>query len=118
MTNIDLTTDEKFLLTVRLAIQPHVGEDNRISKQQLCAKLHTSDRRVRLAVSELQRRGELIFTDTDQGDYFYLGTNTAPAEHYIAQEYHRANEIRAKAKALDDALRATRGVSAGQGRLL
>jgi predicted DNA-binding transcriptional regulator len=113
---IDLALDEKFLIAVRLAIQPHVGEDNRISRAALSAKVHKSDRIVRDAVSELQRRGELIFSDTDEGGYFYLGDNPNPAIHYINQEYHRSNEIREKAKALENALKATRGIMAGQGR--
>lgn len=118
MNNINLTTDEKFLLTVKLAIQPHVGEDNRISRGDLSAKLRTSDRRIRLAVSELQRRGELIFSDTDEGGYFYLGENIEPATRYINQEYHRSNELREKARALENAVKARYGPAAGQGRLL
>ena len=120
MSNFDLseiTPDEKFLISVKSILIHYVGEDNRIDKRTLALRLHTSDRKVRAGVSELQRRGELIITDTDQGDYYYLGTNTEPAERYIRQEKHRAFQILEKANALETALKATRGIDAMQGRI-
>lgn len=120
MSNFDLaeiTPDDKFLLNVKTILQYYVGEDSRIDKATLAHRLRTSERKIRAAVSELQRRGELIITDTDQGDYYYLGTNTEPAERYINQERHRAFQILEKANALSDALKSRRGVDAGQGRL-
>jgi len=120
MSNFDLseiTPDEKFLITLRTILRHYEGEDHRISRASLALRLKTSDRKVRAAVSELQKRGELIVTDTDQGDYFYLGSNTAPMEGYIAQEKHRALQILDKANALSDALKARYGIDATQGRL-
>lgn len=120
MSNFDLaeiTPDDKFLLNVKTILQYYVGEDNRIDKATLAHRLRTSERKIRAAVSELQKRGELICTDTDQGDYFYMGTNTEPVERYINQERHRAFQILEKANALSDALKARHGVDAGQGRL-
>ena len=109
MTNFDLseiTPDEKFLISVKSILIHYVGESCRIDKGTLAHRLRTSERKIRAAVSELQKRGELICTDTDQGDYFYLGSNTAPMEGYIAQEKHRALQILDKANALSDALKA------------
>ena len=120
MSNFDLseiTPDEKFLISVKSILIHYVGEDSRIDKATLAHRLRTSERKIRAAVSELQKRGELIITDTDQGDYYYLGTNTEPAERYINQERHRAFQILEKANALHDALKSRRGVDAGQGRL-
>ena len=112
-----ITPEERVLLNVRLAIQPYQGEDNRVAKKKLCRRLRMSDRKLRAAVSELQSRGELIFSDCDEGGYFYLGSDPAPAQHYIAQEKHRASQILDKARALEHALKATRGVDASQGRM-
>ena len=118
-----LPPDEKFLLNVRMAIKPYQGEEHRISKEELSLKLfgkyHAgTDRKIRMAVSELQTRGELIFTDCDAGSYFYLGDDPEPARRYINQEMHRGNAIIAKARALEQALRSTRGIDAQQGRLI
>lgn len=120
MTNFgltEITPDEKFLLSVRTILQHYVGEGNRISRASLALRLKTSDRKVRAAVSELQKRGELIVTDMEGEGYFYLGADTEPAERYIRQEKHRAFQILEKANALDDALKARYGVDATQGRL-
>lgn len=119
MTNLPqgLEPDEKFILNVKNILQHYVGEGNRISRASLAFRLKTSDRKVRAAVSELQKRGELIVTDMDGEGYFYLGTDTEPAERYIRQEKHRAFQILEKANALESALKATRGIDAMQGRL-
>ena len=113
----EITPDEKFLISVKSILIHYVGEDNRIDKRTLALRLHTSERKIRAAVSELQKRGELICTDTDQGDYFYLGTDTAPMERFIAQEFHRGGIILEKAQALKAALKARYGVDATQGML-
>jgi len=120
MSSFDLTglqPDEKFLLSLRTILQHYVGEGNRISRASLALRLKTSDRKVRAAVSELQKRGELIVTDMDGEGYFYLGADTEPAERYIRQEKHRATEIFEKANALENALKAKHGIDAAQGRL-
>jgi len=113
-----LPPDEKNLLDIKSILIHYVGEDCRISKEELCHRLHTSDRKVRISISELQSRGELICTDTDEGSYYYLGANTEPMLRYINQERHRGNAILAKARALEVALKATRGIDAQQGRLI
>ena len=120
MSNFDLaeiTPDDKFLLNVKTILQYYVGESCRIDKATLAHRLRTSERKIRAAVSELQKRGELIVTDMEGEGYFYLGADTEPAERYIRQEKHRAFQILEKANALDDALKARYGVDATQGRL-
>ena len=109
--------EEFFINSVKSILVHYVGESCRIDKATLAHRLRTSERKIRAAVSELQRRGELICTDTDQGDYFYLGTDTAPMERFIAQEYHRGGQIIEKAQALKAALKARHGIDAAQGRL-
>ena len=113
----ELLPDEKYLLNLRTILRHYEGEDHRISRASLALRLKTSDRKVRAAVSELQKRGELIVTDMDGEGYYYLGTNTEPVERYINQERHRAFQILEKANALDSALKAKHGVDAAQGRL-
>ena len=107
-------------IDVNHLLDSHVGERNRITKEDICKRLKMSDRLLRAVVHEINsdNSDNLILTDTDNGGYWKASPTDDPAialNHYDSEK-SRAMKLLEKTKYIRSKIDRIYP-AAGQGRL-
>ncbi len=115
---IKVTLNDK--LDVINVLNSHVGERNRISKEDICKRLKMSDRLLRAVVHEINsdNSDNLVLTDVSEGGYWKASPTDDPAialNHYDS-EHSRAMKLLEKTKYIRHKIDRIYP-AAGQGRL-
>ena len=89
--------------TERIACLIPIGRRNAISREDLAAALHTTDRKMRKAVAEAKKQGLMICND---GDGYYQSDELSDLYRQYKRETARAMSILKARKPMRDVLKA------------
>lgn len=97
---IKITLQDK--LDVLHLLNSHIGQGNRISKTDMCKRLHISDRMLRAVVHEINsdNTDNLVLTDVSEGGYWKATSTDDPeiALRHYDSEHSRAMTLLEKTK--------------------